>query len=90
MGTHMIANDAIMSLAVIGLPMHEPGKAGAKAHLCVCTCRHAAKTGLRILQISAHPAIAIRSSIAFDLPAPTNGDPDHDFALQMWAHHQVI
>ncbi len=41
------------------------------------------------LQLSAYPAVAIRSSIAFSLAAQMNGDPNHDFALQMAAHHMV-
>ena len=41
------------------------------------------------LQLSQYPAVAIRSSIAFSLAASMNGDPNHDFALQMAAHHMV-
>ncbi|CAL5229101.1 g12363 [Coccomyxa viridis] len=40
-------------------------------------------------RLSQYPAVAIRSSIAFSLAAGMNGDPNHDFALQMAAHHMA-
>ena len=50
---------------------------------------HVTEQACFVLQLSQQPAIAIRSSIAFNLAAPMTGDPNRDFALQMAAHHMV-
>ena len=41
------------------------------------------------MQVSNDPAVALRASMNMDAQAPMTGNPDHDFAVQMSAHHWV-
>ena len=51
-------------------------------------CVHVLKPDC-LAQINLSPAVAIRSSIPMKEAAPMTGDPDHDWAVAMGAHHQV-
>ena len=41
------------------------------------------------VQVSSNPALALRASMNMDSQAPMTGIPDHDYAVQMSAHHRV-
>ena len=55
---------------------------------CVDMCVRVLKPDC-LAQISLSPAVAIRSSIPMKEAAPLTGNPDHDWAIAMVAHHQV-
>ena len=42
-----------------------------------------------MVQVSSDPMIAMRASMNMDAVAPMSGNPDHDYAVQMAAHHWV-
>ena len=42
-----------------------------------------------MVQVSSDPMIAMRASMNMDAAAPMTGNPDHDYAVQMAAHHWV-
>ena len=42
-----------------------------------------------MMQVSSDPAVALKASMFMDAQAPMTGNPDHDFAVQMSAHHWV-
>ena len=42
-----------------------------------------------MVQVSSDPATALRAGMNMDAQAPMTGNPDHDFAVQMSAHHWV-
>lgn len=42
------------------------------------------------MQVSNDPVVAMRASMAMSAQAATTGNPDHDYAVQMSAHHWVF
>ena len=42
-----------------------------------------------MVQVSSDPMLAMRASMNMDAAAPMSGNPDHDYAVQMAAHHWV-
>ncbi|CAL5223522.1 g6052 [Coccomyxa viridis] len=48
------------------------------------------QSSVSLAKVSSDPATALRAGMNMDAQAPMTGNPDHDFAVQMSAHHWAL